>query len=144
MKSISVVGLKLSIPGGGSIGGMVNSTDVTKIVDYKFYRLGYTNPSVLQQSGDIILMFGALFVLFCVVLAIEFVLQLIPYVRNICTKYRMNFLNAGMSFIYLKLAFDSGYSLMFFDASTTGEMISSGTSIIFLSVVCLYPGWLGY
>jgi hypothetical protein len=47
MKEISVVGLKLSIPGGGTIGGMVNSTEASYIVDYKFYRLGYTSPSVL-------------------------------------------------------------------------------------------------
>jgi hypothetical protein len=49
-----------------------------------------------------------------------------------------------MNFVYLKLAFDSGYSLFFFDASNTSELVSSITSIGFLSLVCLYPGWLAW
>ncbi len=52
--------------------------------DYKYERIGYTNGSILQQSGDLIILWAVLFVLYCVFYAVEFVLQAVPYIRNIC------------------------------------------------------------
>ncbi len=56
----------------------------TVFVDYKFERIGYTDSSILKQSGDILMLWMALFVLYAIFYAIEFVFDSVPYVRTIC------------------------------------------------------------
>jgi len=55
--------------------GFVNSNSFSSTsLDYKFERMGYTSGDILQESGDLIILWAILFVLYCVFYAIEFVL----------------------------------------------------------------------
>ena len=75
--------------------------------------MGYVTTSILQVGGDIIFLWAVLFGIYIIVFAIEFVLHSIPYIRNVCVRYRSSFFNAGMNFTFVKLSFDTCYSMMF-------------------------------
>jgi hypothetical protein len=76
--------------------------------------MGYQNSSLLSNSGDLVFFWLALFIVYCLVYAIEFVLHSIPYIRTICERYRYNFFNAGMNFTFVKMTFDTGVGLIYF------------------------------
>jgi len=74
-KTLLSVGLRFTLIGGSLFGGFVDESSFSNIApDYKYTRIGYTSSSILQQSGDLIILWAALFVLYCIFFAIEFVL----------------------------------------------------------------------
>jgi hypothetical protein len=74
-KTLLQVGLRFTLIGGSLFGGFVDESSFSNIApDYKYTRIGYTSSSILQQSGDLIVLWAALFILYCIFFAIEFVL----------------------------------------------------------------------
>jgi hypothetical protein len=106
--------------GGSIFSSLVNSNNLSQgVPDYKFERMGIQSTSILLNAGDLIVLWGILFISYCVIYAIEFVLNAYPYVKNVCHRYRNNFFNAGMNFTFVKMAFDVTFSLMFMEVNNT-------------------------
>ena len=74
--------------------------------NYKYVRMGVETSSMLINSGDVLFLWAVLFLFLFLVLALEFVMNTIPYVVNLCMRYRLNFISGAMNFTFLKLAFD--------------------------------------
>jgi hypothetical protein len=75
--------------------------------------LGYESSSFLENSGDLVFLWLTLFITYCVIFAIEFVLHSVPYIRTVCERYRYNFFIAGMNFTFVKMAFDTSVGIIF-------------------------------
>ena len=82
-KTLNEIGLKFNLFGSGLFSGFIND-DTNVSPDYKFTRMGYTSSSILVQSGDLLLLWAALFILYIIFYALEFVLHSVPYIRTLC------------------------------------------------------------
>lgn len=49
-----------------------------------------------------------------------------------------------MNFTFIKMSFDCSFSLLFVNLNTTGQIISTGTSIGIAIFTLSYPTWLAY
>jgi hypothetical protein len=96
------------------ISGAVSSSSFPSNPPYQYSRMGYTTTSFLVNSGDLIFLWLTLFLIYCAIYALEFVLHSVPYIRTICERYRYNFFNAAMNFTFVKLAFDTSIGLIYF------------------------------
>ena len=83
--------------------------------------MGVTSVYMSVRGGDIVFLWILLGMSYCVAYAFEFVLNSIPYIRNICQRYRYNFFNAGMNFTFIKVAFDSSVNLTAINFETLQE-----------------------
>lgn len=144
LKTVSFVGIKFTFFGGSMVSGMVNETSFSGDMPYQYDRMGYTSSSVLVNSGDLIFFWLVLFLIYCVIYAIEFVLHSVPYIRTICERYRYNFFNAGMNFTFIKVAFDSSVGLLYLQMSNSDQIKSSVITLVFCGATICYPAYIAY
>ena len=81
--------------------------------------MGVTTSSTLINSGDVLFLWMVLFLILFLVLAVEFIMGTIPYVVNLCQRYRYNFMIGGMNFTWLKLGFDIAVDFQYVSNSLT-------------------------
>ena len=81
---------------------------------------------------------------YILVYAVEFVLHAVPYIRAVCQRYRFNCFAAGMNFLFIKMAFDTGVSFLYLNMSNTDELVSAVITATFGSILLVYMGYLGY
>ena len=84
MKTISFIGISFTFFGGDQLSSQVNSSNIEAEMPYQYERMGYTSTSILDYSGDLVILWIVLFLVFFCVYALEFVLHAVPYIRTLC------------------------------------------------------------
>jgi hypothetical protein len=112
-KSISVIGMNLTFFGGSIFSSFVNQDKFAVPENYKYDRMGVVTSATIINSGDVLFLWMVLFLILFLVFAVEFIMNTIPYVVNLCHKYRYNFISAAMNFTFLKLCFDIGVDFQY-------------------------------
>lgn len=68
---------------------------------------------MLFNSGDIIMFWFGMIIIYCFAFAIGFVYFAIPYLRTIADRIKYNLFLAAMNFLFIKMAFDCTFALFY-------------------------------